>query len=87
MLKKTITLSEAARFHARPAAMIVETANRFESMICLEGDGTIADCKRPLSLMRTRIPVSGTIVIVAEGSDEQEALAAIETLLCTMYWR
>ncbi len=83
MLKQTIILEETARFHARPAALIAEAAQRFESLICIEGEDTVADCKKILSLMKIRIPSSGILEIVTEGSDEQDAMSEIEYIIKT----
>ncbi len=83
MLRKRIILDETARFHARPSAMIAETAQRFESMICIEGDEVFADCSNILSLMKIRIPSSRILEIVTEGSDEQDAMSEIEYIIKT----
>lgn len=87
MLRKTIILDETVRFHTRPAVLIAEASQKFESMICIEGDGLFADCKRPLSLMNIRIPSSRILEIVTEGSDEQDAMSEIEYIIKNMYWR
>ncbi len=86
MLKRTVILDEAARFHARTAALTAETAGKYESMIWLEGEGVFADCKKLLALMKVRIPVSRTLEIAADGPDEEEAAAALEETLMNMNW-
>ncbi|MDO4617232.1 MAG: HPr family phosphocarrier protein [Lachnospiraceae bacterium] len=87
MLRAEIILDETARFHARPAALIAEAAQKFESMICIEGEGVFADCKKFLSVMKIRVPSTGILEIVTEGSDERDAMSEIEYIIKNMYWR
>lgn len=60
--------------HARPAAVLVETANKFKSNIRIEKDGKIADAKSILEIMSLGINVASKIKITAEGEDEEEVL-------------
>lgn len=87
MLKKTLILDEAARFHSQPAAMIASAAQRFDSLICFSTDRSIADCKKVISIMNLILPQDRILEIIADGSDEQEAISEIEYIIKHMYWR
>lgn len=87
MLKKTLILDETARFHSGPASKIAAAAQQFESMICFSTDTSVADCKRVISIMNLILPQDRILEIIAEGSDEQDAISEIEYIIKNMYWR
>ena len=70
--------------HARPAMLLVETASRFESDIALRryGDeaGTQADAKRIFDVLKLDVDEGERIELIADGPDEDEALAALAIL-------
>ena len=81
MIMRTIRLQDTIFFHARPAACIASEAKKYESMILLTVDGQMADAKKALSVMRLGNPKDRTVEIVTDGSDEEEAMQAIERAL------
>lgn len=77
----TLTIQHKVGLHARPAALFVQTANRFQSEIMVEKDGKLVDAKSILSVL-TLGATQGTVVIVrAEGPDESEAAQALKELV------
>ncbi len=68
--------------HARPAGMLVKTANEFDSNITVikEKDGNRASAKGLFALLGLKIEGSDTVSVEAEGSDELEAIGVIKTL-------
>ncbi len=81
MLMKTIELQDTIFFHARPAACIASEAKKYESMILLTADGQMADAKKALSVMRLGDPKDRKMEIITDGSDEEEAMRAMERTL------
>lgn len=77
MIQKTITLDPKAFFHARPAAKISSMVKDFDSVIMVMVGTEIADAKNPVSLMRLGHPNGSPIDLIADGPDEEAALAAI----------
>ncbi len=66
--------------HARPAAMLVDTASRYACEIELENKGHFASAKSILSVM-TIEACSGAIVRVrAKGADAHHAMEALALL-------
>jgi phosphotransferase system HPr (HPr) family protein len=55
----------------------VQAASRFESRIVLRHGGREADAKSLIALLGLTIRPSSEIVIAAEGSDAEAALAAL----------
>lgn len=76
MVQKTITLDPKAFFHARPSAQIANIAKGFESVIMVMVGTEIADAKNPMALMRLSHPNGSPIDLMADGQDEEAALAA-----------
>ena len=77
MPELTLTVADPSGLHARPAARFVQAASRFESRIVLRHGGREADAKSLIALLGLTIRPSSEIVIAAEGSDAEAALAAL----------
>ncbi len=67
--------------HARPAAMFVKVANRFESDIYVEKDGETVNGKSIMGLMMLAAGPGSRLRVRAEGADASEAVLEIEALL------
>ena len=68
-------------FHARPAAMFVRTASRFEADITVEKDGQEVSGKSIMSLMTLEAYRGTKVTVRAAGVDARAALDAIEELV------
>ncbi len=67
--------------HARAAARFVQLASSFESRITVSRDGSRADGKSILGLLTLAAREGTRLRLSAEGSDADDALAQIETLV------
>jgi len=67
--------------HARAAAQLVKAANKFESEIVIEKDGSAVDGKSIMSILMLAAQKGSVISVSADGKDEKEALAAIKALI------
>jgi phosphocarrier protein len=67
--------------HARPAAMFVKVANRFESDIYVEKDGEVVNGKSIMGLMMLAAGPGSKLRVKATGQDAADALNEIEALL------
>lgn len=85
MVEKILTVKNRAGIHARPASMIAQAANKFESEITLEKDSIVVNAKSIMGVITMAAGYNTTIVLKAEGGDEQEAAAAIERLFETRF--
>lgn len=80
MTEKRITIKNRAGIHARPAAMLVQTASRFASKVYLEKDGERVNGKSIMGIITLGATYNTPIRIIAEGADEQEAVDALVRL-------
>jgi phosphocarrier protein len=67
--------------HARPAAMFVKTASRFDCDVFVERDGERVNGKSIMGLMMLAAGPGTRIRVRAEGSDAHQALKELENLL------
>ena len=66
--------------HARPAAMLVKTASKFQADVTLEKGTVRVSGKSIMGLMTMEASCGAKIRIVAEGVDAEQALDEIERL-------
>jgi phosphocarrier protein HPr len=76
-----VTIVNALGLHARAAARFVHTASAFAARIRVARGGREMDGKSIMGLLLLAAARGSTIVISAEGSDEQTALAALCALV------
>lgn len=80
MVSKEVVIKNRAGIHARPAAMIVQTANEFDSQIFLEKDDNRINSKSIMGIITLGASYNSKLLVVAEGEDEAEAVEAIARL-------
>ncbi|HAO30113.1 MAG TPA: phosphocarrier protein HPr [Treponema sp.] len=80
MVEKLLTVRNRAGIHARPAALIAQTANRFAAEVTLERDETSVNAKSIMGVITMAAGYNTTLTLKAEGADEQEAAEAIFAL-------
>ena len=80
MKQETVTIKNRAGIHARPSALIVKTANEFESEVYLELDDMRINAKSIMGIITLGANYKSIIQIIAEGEDEEEAVTAIARL-------
>ncbi|AGX06173.1 MULTISPECIES: HPr family phosphocarrier protein [Bacillaceae] len=74
MVEKQVEVKLRTGLQARPAALFVQEANRFSSDIFLEKDGKKVNAKSIMGLMSLAVSTGSVVNLVADGSDEEEAL-------------
>ena len=80
MVQKEVTITNRAGIHARPAAMIVQTANEFSAQIYLEKDNNRINGKSIMGIITLGAGYKTSLQVIADGEDEQNALEAIVKL-------
>jgi len=80
MKQETVTIKNRAGIHARPSALIVKTANEYNSEIYLELDDMRINAKSIMGIITLGANYKSIIQIIAEGEDENEAVLAIAKL-------
>lgn len=80
MVEKILTVKNRAGIHARPASLIAQMANKYQSEISLEKDSIVVNAKSIMGVITMAAGYNTTITLKVEGSDEQDAANAIEKL-------
>ncbi len=79
--KKTFEITNQLGVHARVAAKLVETANRFQAEVFLEKDGVEVDGRSILGILTLVCPRGSRLTVRTEGVDAGEAMAAFSRLI------
>ena len=81
MTKRTVTIELASGLEARPIAMLVQLASSYESRIYVQSDNKKVNAKSIMGMMSLVLTNGVVVTIDAEGTDEVEAVEALERLL------
>jgi len=84
MQKRTITITNRLGLHARAAARLVRVAGGFNSQVLLsrcDSDRPGADAKSIFGVLLLAATQNTELEIVADGSDEVAAIAAVYNLI------
>jgi phosphocarrier protein len=85
MVTKELTVINDSGIHARPAALIVETATKYKCNVIFIKDGMRANAKSIMNIMLLAAEPGAVIKVETEGPDETEALDAIESLFSSRF--
>ena len=69
--------------HARPAAELVKLSKKYQSQIRVRHGEIVADAKRLVSILKLGAGKGATVIVSAEGVDEDEALGALKVAIET----
>ena len=81
MCVKDVVIQNQVGLHARPATFFIQKANEYKSSIWVEKDERKVNAKSLLGVLSLGIVGGTTIKIIADGSDEKEALDGLVTLV------
>lgn len=81
MTKRNVAIKLENGLEARPIALLVQTASQFDSSIYIESDNRKVNAKSIMGMMTLVLQAGETVVVTAEGKDEEEAATAIENYL------
>ncbi len=83
MFVKEVVVQNQVGLHARPATFFIQKANEFKSSIWVEKEERRVNAKSLLGVLSLGIVGGTKIKIVADGSDEGEAVNALVELVDT----
>ncbi|MEW8505585.1 MAG: HPr family phosphocarrier protein [Candidatus Thiodiazotropha sp.] len=81
MLDKEVEIINKLGLHARAAAKLVSCANSFASDVFLKRNGQRVNGKSIMGVMMLAANQGSTLVLEIDGSDEQEAMQALTSLI------
>ena len=82
MTKKTVEIKLQNGLEARPVAMLVQVASKYDSIVYLESVDRKVNAKSIMGMMSLGLDSGETVTVMAEGADEEAAVADIEKYLC-----
>lgn len=81
MFEKNVVITAENGLHTRPAALFVKEAKAFSSDITVTNGAKSANAKSLFKLQTLGLTKGTSVVIRAEGSDEQQAVAKLVALM------
>ena len=85
MYLKDVTVKNQVGLHARPATFFIQKANEFKSSIWVEKDERRVNAKSLLGVLSLGIVKGTAINLIADGSDEKEAVEALIELISSNF--
>ena len=81
MYTREITVKNEVGLHARPATYFIQKANEVKSGIWVEKEERRVNAKSLLGVLSLGIMKGTTVTLIADGSDEKEAVDALAELI------
>ena len=81
MVSSEVAVQNSVGLHAIPATFFIQRANEFKSSIWVEKDERRVNAKSLLGVLSLGIVNGTSISIIADGSDEEEAVKTLVELI------
>lgn len=81
MVSKEVLIKNQVGLHARPATFFIQKANEYKCSIWVEKEDRRVNAKSLLGVLSLGIVKGTTVNIIADGSDEEEAIAELMELV------
>ena len=78
MITKDITIRLENGLEARPVAMLVQEASKYESSVYLEAGTKKVNAKSIMGMMSLGLNAGEEVTVIAEGTDEGAAVDSLE---------
>ncbi|MCU0652490.1 MAG: HPr family phosphocarrier protein [Candidatus Omnitrophica bacterium] len=81
LISKKITVKNKQGLHARPAALFVQVANKYDSRVTVRRGEEEVNGKSIMGILMLGAEKGSEIIIEIEGDDAQEALRELEKII------
>ena len=81
MISREVVMINASGLHARPATFFIQKANCYKATIWVEKDSRRVNAKSLLGVLSLGIAQGMTVTLIADGADEEAALAGLAELI------
>jgi len=81
LIKKKIIVKNKQGLHARPAALFVQIANKFDARITVSRDEEEVNGKSIMGILMLGAEKGSAIIIEAEGDDAHLAMTELERIV------
>ena len=78
---KKLEIKNKLGLHARAAALLVQTVNKFGAQVIFSKDGQTTDGRSIMGVLTLAAPQGSKIQVEASGEDAERAVRAIEKLI------
>ena len=85
MVIREVVINNQVGLHARPATFFIQKANEFKCSIWIEKDERKVNAKSLLGVLSLGIVKGTSINIIADGTDEEEAVNTLTELIATNF--
>ena len=83
MISREVTITNSIGLHARPATFFIQKANSYKASIWVEKEDRRVSAKSLLGVLSLGLAQGMTVVLIADGQDEEEALKGLSDLIDT----
>lgn len=83
LVRKKIIVKNKQGLHARPAALFVQIANKFDSRITLKRDNEEINGKSIMGILMLGAEKGSEIIIEADGEDADSAIVELEKFVAS----
>lgn len=81
IVEKVVVIKNKQGLHARPAALFVQIANKFDSDVVVTKGKTKVNGKSIMGIMMLEAGRGSKVTITTKGEDAQQAITELENLL------
>lgn len=81
MMKKTMSIELKNGLEARPVAVLVQIASKYDSDVYIEAEEKKVNAKSIMGMMSLSIMAGENVTVIASGRDEEAAVLDIESYL------
>ena len=81
MITKSIEIKLPGGLEARPVAELVQLASRYESTLHIEAQSKKVNAKSIMGMMTLSLSSGEEVTVIADGQDEEDAVAGMENFL------
>ena len=81
MVSRSVTIQNSVGLHARPATFFIQKANSYKCSIWVEKEDCRVNAKSLLGVLSLGISKGMSITLIADGSDETEAVNGLTELV------
>ena len=80
-VERTFLVVNSLGLHARAAAQLVQTANRYRAEVHVEKDGAQVNGKSIMGVLTLAAAKGSEILVTCDGDDAEDAMAALAALI------
>ncbi len=83
LISRKVIIKNKQGLHARPAALFVQIANKFDSRITIKRDNEEINGKSIMGILMLGAEKGSEIIIEADGADADSAMAELEKFVAS----